>query len=222
MLRKNSLTTAIECSGSSCSKGFVAPGAGAGGDSQCLPWFHVTDYGRLVLEQSAGHPHDPTAYVQRLKNRVPSPDGTVLAYVGESLSTFRRGAVIASAVMLGVAAERVFLLVCESIRDALADPKEKADFTRLLERFAVKPKLDWVHSKLLQVQGTKGSGLPDNSTLTVTAIYQLLRSQRNDLGHPRDMPPTVEREDVFANLQIFPRFYETAEQLRAYLATNSV
>ena len=59
-------------------------------------------------------------------------------------------------------------------------------------------------------------------TLAVTAIYDLLRSQRNDLGHPRDLPPTVEREEVFANLQIFPRFYETAEQLRTYLSANPV
>ena len=28
------------------------------------------------------------------------------------------------------------------------------------------------------------------------------------------MPPAVEREEVFATLQIFPRFYETAEQDR--------
>jgi hypothetical protein len=56
----------------------------------------------------------------------------------------------------------------------------------------------------------------------VTAIYDFLRVQRNGLGHPRETPPEVDREEAFVNLQIFPRYYQTAEELRQYLAANQV
>lgn len=43
----------------------------------------------------------------------------------------------------------------------------------------------WLHEKLHRVQDTKPriAGVPENITLTVTAIYELLRIQRNDFGH---------------------------------------
>lgn len=86
----------------------------------------------------------------------------------------------------------------------------------------MKPKLDWVHAKLVSLQNQKLTGLPENSIIMVTAIYDFIRAQRNDLGHPRDVPPKVEREDAYANLQLFPRYYQTAQELRAFFAANPI
>jgi hypothetical protein len=49
-----------------------------------------------------------------------------------------------------------------------------------------------------------------------------MRCQRNEVGHPRETPPNVHRQDAFVNLQIFPRYYEIAEQVRTFLASNPV
>lgn len=98
-------------------EGIVAPGINSWNFE--LPWFHVTDYGQKVLADSAGHPHDETGYLAKLSSRVPNPDPTVMAYVREALTALRRGLPVASSVMLGIAAERVFLLVCESLLSAL-------------------------------------------------------------------------------------------------------
>jgi hypothetical protein len=203
-------------------QGIVVPGKGSQLSEICLPWFRLTPYGRRVLQTGVGHPYDPAGYLTRIRKQVTSPDDTVMAYLAEALDTFRKASHIASMVMLGIAAERVFLLLCDSLRAALANLSEEATLARLLDRFAIKPKLDWVHAKLQAVQASRQPGFPDNATLMVTAIYDILRSQRNDLGHPRDAPPGVDREEAFANLQIFPRFYETAEQLRTWLATHKV
>ena len=83
----------------------------------------------------------------------------------------------------------------------------------------MKPKLDWVHQK---IQSVKAPRFPENANIMVTAIYDFVRSQRNDLGHPRETPPAVTQEDAFVNLQVFPRYYETAEEVRAFLAANKV
>jgi hypothetical protein len=56
----------------------------------------------------------------------------------------------------------------------------------------------------------------------IVAIYDLMRGQRNELGHPRELPPHVNREDSFVNLQIFPRYWEIAEETRTFLSSNPV
>ncbi len=86
----------------------------------------------------------------------------------------------------------------------------------------MKPKLDWVHNKFREVQGKKINSFPDNASLMITAIYDLIRCQRNELGHPRATPPNVTKEDAFVDLQIFPRYYEIAEVVRRFFAANKV
>lgn len=201
-------------------EGIVAPGTSS--QMLNLPLFHLTGYGKKVVASEAGHPHDEPGYLARLRARVPQPDQTVQAYLGEALTAFRRGTPVSSTIMLGIAAERIFLLVCDSLSAALRDPTEKATFDALLQRFPMKPKLDWVHAKLLDLQNRRVPGLPDNATLAVTAIYDFLRTQRNDLGHPREVPPSVDREEAFGNLQIFPRYYQVAEEVRQFLGGNQV
>jgi hypothetical protein len=176
-------------------EGIVAPGSNPMNPK--LPNFHVTDYGRRVLAAEAGHPHDEAGYLARVRTRVPQFDPTVLAYLTEALSTFRRGTPVASTVMLGIAAERVSLLVCESFRAALRDEGERATFDRILQAFVMKPKLDWVLAKLASLQNRRPP-------------------------RPRELPPSIDREDAFTNLQMFPRYYQVAEELRQFLATNQV
>jgi hypothetical protein len=203
-------------------EGVLAPGANAPNPN--LPFFHVTAHGNRVLDDNEYEPHDHTGYLARLRAKISIPDGTVFAYLDECLETFVRGNLVASMVMLGVAAERVFDLLCESLLPALTDPQEQAEFSRILGRFPMKPKVDWAHDKLRRVQDQRPrpAGFPENTGLMATAIYDMIRSQRNDLGHPRETPPRLGRGDAYANIQIFPRYYETAETVRRFLATTKV
>lgn len=201
-------------------EGILAPGSS--GQSPGLPWFHITQYGKAVIQSGATNPHDPTGYLERIRLKIANPDATVMAYLTESLNSLRSGTAVASTVMLGIAAERVFILVGESLESALSDLNDKSELSRILKRYPMKPKLDWIHGKIQEIQDQRVSGFPDNATLMVTAIYDLIRSQRNELGHPRETPPNVSKEDASVNLQIFPRYYETSEVLRGFLATNSV
>lgn len=201
-------------------EGIVAPGQNPSHPN--FPYFCITEYGEQVFATDIPNPSDPDGYLGRLSERIADPDATVLAYLAESLTGLRRGIYISSTVMLGVAAERVFLLLCDSLAGALAEENERNKFKRILRGYAMKPKLDWVYAKLALVQAQRPAGFPDNTSLMVNTIYDLIRNQRNELGHPRELPPSLDREEVFVNLQIFPRFYETAEKVRAFLADNKV
>ena len=205
-------------------EGVLAPGKNlAGGDMQNLPWFHCTAYGKTVIAAGEYVPHDTTGYLARLSARVQPVDATVRAYLEESLRTFLHGDFVASMVMLGVAAERVFLLVCESLVAALKDAGERDEFAKVLKQQAMRKKLDWVNGKLRRIEdGKRPAGYPDRASLMVVAMYDLMRAQRNDVGHPREDPPRVPREEANAHIQIFPSYYETAETLRAFLKANIV
>jgi hypothetical protein len=205
-------------------EGVIAPGKSISPSMQNLPWFHLTAYGRTVVASDEYEPHDPVGYLARVDSKVTDVDSTVRSYLAESLSTFLHGDLVASTVMLGVAAERVFDLVCESLVLALLDGKERAELEKRIKARSIKPRLDWVHEKLRKIEqnSPRPAGFPESATLMVIAIYDLMRAQRNDLGHPRTNPPRQSREDVYVHLQIFPGYYATAESLRACLATSSV
>jgi hypothetical protein len=201
-------------------EGVVAPGLNS--HNPRLPFFHVTEYGRTVLSAGPGHPHDPDGYIERLCRKVSAPDPTVMSYLAESLGTFRRGNLVASTVMLGIAAERVFLLLCESVRNATSDPGERKQFEDILNRFPMKPKLDWIVVKFQGGAVRALSGFPNNAHVATLAIYDLLRVQRNGLGHPQAAPPSINRDDAFTNLQVFPRFYEVVESIRSILSNSAI
>jgi hypothetical protein len=201
-------------------EGVLAPGFNE--SNLDLPFFHLTQLGRSILESQGPNPFDPEGYVEFVQKKVPNADATVWAYLAESLNTQRQGNLVASAVMLGIAAERVFLLLSESFRNALKDAKHKKTFAELLERFPMKPKLDWVRNKIEELQRARLNGVPDNAGLMIVAIYDLIRQQRNELGHPREQPPALTRDDVVGAIQVFVRYYETAEALRSFLAKNHV
>src|SRR5678815_221660 len=54
--------------------GVIAPGQryvpNSTGASVTLPWFHVTEYGRRVLDAGEFNPHDAESYLNRLRARI--------------------------------------------------------------------------------------------------------------------------------------------------------
>lgn len=202
-------------------QGVIAPGANTSNPN--LPHFHLTEYGRRAIAELDYSPHDPAAYLRQLGKEVANPDATVLAYLKESLNAFEHGAIVASTMMLGIAAERVFLLVCDSLRASLADAKEEADFNKILDKNPVKPKLDWLADKLRRIPTPKRpTGFPDDADIQLSGICNLIRCQRNDVGHPREAPPTVTRDQALGYLRLFPAYYATAEAMREFLTQNKV
>ena len=202
-------------------EGIIAPGSGNQGG---FPWFRVTQYGRIVLREHEYVPHDRGGYLQLLHQRISQPDATVVAYLAESLDTFSRGSLVSSTLTVGVAAERVFDLLCESLAASLSSSREQKQLADLRARRSLMKQVDWVHAKLRAIQDHRPryDAFPENTAVMVTAIYDMIRLQRNELGHPREQPPQQRRGDVQANLLIFPRYYETAENVRLFLKANKV
>jgi hypothetical protein len=205
-------------------EGIVVPGhlmaaaniSGLGGNELSLPRFSLTPYGADVLNAPEFNPHFPKAYMRDLIESASPFDATVVAYMQEAVDNFRRGSRASAMIMLGVASERVFLQVCDAVLNALTSEQEKKRFEAIFRRLAMKPKLDWIAEKFRHSERT----LPEGTALMVVAIYDLVRMQRNELGHPSDEPPNVSLVDGRARLQMFPALYSNARILQKHLLTH--
>lgn len=201
-------------------EGIIRPGQE--GHSLNFPFLAITEYGRRVIENQNAHPYEIERFLEQTGNGKPI-DGSVETYLAEALRSFRSGLFVASAICLGIAAERVFILIAEAMVDALSSTVDKTELRKRLDQNAMKPKQDWVHDKLKELDKNKRKlaiDLPESAPLLVTGIYDLIRQQRNDLGHPSDDPPEINRDQAEASLLLFARFYGNAERLRTFLLAH--
>lgn len=201
--------------------GIVCPGTASG--QLAFPFFQLTEHGARVLKEPTYVPHDAIDYMVQLGKAIPAADPTVLAYLREALNCYKHRTIVASMMMLGIAAERVFEILCDSLLAALTDPNERTTFQRILARFPMKPKQDWVTAKFQRIQTPRRpAGFPDDTDIVVLAVFNLIRNQRNDLGHPQPSPPVITRDLAYGHLRMFPSYYETVEQLRQFFAVHPV
>lgn len=195
-------------------QGVITPGRDASNPN--LPFFRVTDYGQKVLEAERFIAHDPAGYLSELRADATTSVGeAALPYIEEALRCFTRGCHVASVLLLGVAAEATFLALCQTVEGAIANPEEKARFGKLR---TVKEK----HRRLVQKieslpREEKRNNLPESLDVTLTSLYDLIRRQRNELGHPKAQPPAIDRALAFNYFKVFPTFVADAEAL----ASNS-
>jgi hypothetical protein len=119
------------------------------------------------------------------------------------LKSFEQECYLASAVMLGVAAEACMLETADVFVKWSGKPAEK--LKQMLEnpRTFYVAKLEGFQKSLAAAKGSLPPELSDNLDLDVTAVIQLIRLTRNDAGHPTGRQ--IDREDAFNHLVIYAR-----------------
>ena len=200
-------------------QGVITPGKDS--SNPALPWFRLTSYGKKVLAAERFIPHDPTGYLEEVGQVAQSVVGqAALTYLEEALRCFTSGCHLASVLLLGIASEAVLLRLCEVAQNALSDSKERSDFDQLQW---VKPKHRWLVDKYDSLPARdRRTQLPESLDVTLTSLYDLIRRQRNELGHPQEQPPAIDRELAFMYLKLFPTFIKDAEAFATYCKNHSL
>jgi hypothetical protein len=98
-------------------EGVYTPGAGM--QQPNLPFLRITEYGQKCFEAGELTAHDPDDYLKRLKAACPGIDAITLLYTREALESFRVGRFLATAVMIGVAAENILFRLVDCVHGAL-------------------------------------------------------------------------------------------------------
>jgi len=187
--------------------GIITPGNGLNYPQAGLPHFSISEFGRKVLAEERAIPHDPDGYLAEIRTAGEHcVDGVAVGYVEEALSCFTRGCYTASVLLLGVAAEAVVLKACDLIVKAAAAKEYniKTRHRRLVERYSALSKKE------------RDEVLPDGLDVTLTSAYDLIRQQRNDLGHPQ-VPPTIDRQHAFTFFQVFLTVVRDLEAFATYI-----
>ena len=187
-----------------------------------LPFFRITDYGRKVLADGEFIPHDPSNYLEKLKEAVGTSEPVTFEYLKESLRTFNTGCYLAATMMLGIASERTFLSLCDSLLNAISSATKKKKFEKILEGVSMIAKFNFVQSEIDTLMSARKGVLPGNTRTHLLGIFDFIRVQRNDIGHPQDDLQVPERDTVYVNLRLFPQYCKTVEAVKAYLQKNKI
>jgi hypothetical protein len=154
----------------------------------------------------------------RLQGDVPDLDQIILTYLNESLRTFRIGCLLSSTICLGCASEKALLLLIAAYADSLPESR-RGKFRRETDGRMIKRQFDEFR-KILEsdLRARLPRELEDGLDVELTALFDFIRQQRNDAGHPTGK--TFERERAYANLMVFPVYVRKIYALMKWLAAN--
>jgi hypothetical protein len=175
----------------------------------------ITEYGEKILRQEQGsNPHDPDNYLQRFKKRVPTAGDLTKTYLEESVYCYIYGRYFASSVMLGVSSEAAF----EELYDALTDYVGGSDKTRLenlRDEIDTRKKFDTAMGILIKEKNRFPSDIKSVIEQPLQYLFNIIRMQRNDSGHPTGKTP--DREEIHALVELFPRHCENVYNITTWL-----
>jgi hypothetical protein len=203
-------------------EGIIIPGTIVSSDTRgttsflLFPFFQITKYGKKVLENTEYQPHDPENYLQKLQAEISTIDPVIIRYLEECLRCFRQNLLLSAAVMLGCASEKAILLLIETFSSTLGG-NDKAAFEKETNTFIISRKYKALWSRLELIATSLPDNLGDNLESIIHNTFDIIRSTRNDAGHPSGNP--IEKGNVHANLLLFPIFCKRIYRLINHFST---
>lgn len=175
------------------------------------PWFRLSHFGQKTLQnQNPYRFHDTTSFLALVRNEVPDISPDTITYLDEAVAAFYAGCLLASCVMLGVAAEAEFLRLIDV---AAKSPTHGS-------AFAVTQKPRFIHEKITKFASILKPLIPslprpatEDLETNFMPIQSVLRISRNNAGHPTGLAAPG-REMVFVYLQLFIPFARQLMRLR--------
>jgi hypothetical protein len=174
-----------------------------------FPFFRLTQSGqRAAAGGDAYFFHDVASYEQAVHREVPEIDAATLMYLKEAMQAFRSGCLLSATVMLGVAAEHTFLLLLERID---GNPAHRATFANVFTERTLLQKFNKFRNILEPLVRALPAEVREDLDTHLSGILSVLRTFRNNAGHPTGLVP--EREQTFVLLQLAIPYLKKQYQL---------
>ncbi|MGI5292808.1 hypothetical protein ACQEVF_57185 [Nonomuraea polychroma] len=173
--------------------------------------------GLKAVEGGPWEPHDPEGYLLRLRRQIPDLHPIAYQYMQEALQAFNAGCYLACSVMLGVAAEQVFIGVADSMVSALGTTADKLRKELDNPKSSQNARFQALRARLEPLRNTLPDDLGD--TLTMDAVADLLRITRNEAGHPHGRP--VDEDTAYTHLQMAARYLGKMTTLQEHFAQQA-
>jgi hypothetical protein len=177
------------------------------------PFFRLSHFGEKALSSLSPYRfHDTSPFLAVVKKEIPDISSEALAYLDEAVAAFYAGCLLASCVMLGVAAEAEFLRLV----DVAIAGRHAARFVSVQNASFIRQKITKFRTELAPLLPSLPKDAREDLEINLDSIQSVLRIARNDAGHPNAAAPN--REQVYVLLQLFVPFAKQAMKLRGALA----
>jgi hypothetical protein len=147
-----------------------------------------------------------------VRREVPDLSDQAAAYLDEAVQAFYAQCLLASSVMLGVAAEAEFL---RPLDVAVSRPNVGNRFSSAANEKFIRQKITKFLPALAGIAPQLDRQATEDLDTNFAPIQSVLRIARNDAGHPSSATP--QRENVYVNLQLFVPFARQLMRLRTAL-----
>jgi hypothetical protein len=193
---------------------------GADDSNRQFPWFRLSEFGkRLADSQEPYFFHDVSSYETLIRTEVPGIDDVTLLYLKEAMQDFKSGCLLSASVMLGVAAEHTFMKLLEAIE---SNGAHFDTFRNVYEQRTMLRRLNKFKNILDQNQGVLPPSVKEDLDTNFMGITSIIRTFRNDSGHPTGK--IISREQCYVLLQLFvpycKKMYELIDVLGASAPTG--
>lgn len=179
--------------------------------------YDVTPRGHEWAEGNEPLPEDIAGYMKLLHQRVPNIDSVIDQYVAEAVRAFNEGLDFAAAVMLGAASEKALYLLADDTLGALKSQTSQKQLQKLMSERKLNPLLVFVRDALLRNKAKPGIPL-DGATTQLMALFDAIRTQRNDAVHPTTgQVSAASNRHLIASL---PYALSKCEEMRDWLRAN--
>jgi hypothetical protein len=177
-----------------------------------FPFFRVTETGRAIaLGDHEYFFHDVSDYTEVLRDAVPDLHDVTLLYLQEAMQAFKAGCLLSATVMLGVAAEHTFLLTLDAAESA--EPW-KTRFQNVRQQRSILPQINKFKNVLDQHLSDVPAELKEDLDTHFAGILAVVRTSRNEAGHPTGK--LVTREQTYVLLQLFVSYCKKMYDLRTF------
>lgn len=182
------------------------------------PWLSLTDYGKRALNSTLPIPNDSTGYLNRIRTEIPQIDPIIEIYLTESIRTYNINQLLSSTITLGCASEKSLLILIDTFKETFVDGSKMATFSKKIEGKFIKTKFDEFNKVIIQILPQLPNDLREKYTNTLTGIFEMIRYNRNDAGHPSGKQ--VDKDTLFANLQVFIPYCKYIYELKHHFDSN--
>ncbi len=187
------------------------------GDYHNAGWPHLslTEYGSKAINSVGPIPNDSSGYIKALKDAVPDLDPIIETYILESIRTYNINQLLSSTITLGCASERAILLIIDIYADNFKDADRAETFRKKIAGKFIKVQFDEFQKSVKPLLSNFPYEIKENFDNTFTGVYQMIRNNRNDAGHPTGKK--IDKDSLFANIRVFIPYCKYIYDLKKYL-----
>ncbi len=177
-----------------------------------LPFLHLTNKGKKVLENLSRDPSNPEGYLEYISGF--NINAVANSYVIEALETYNNNCFKAAAVMIGAASESIILELRDNMISKIKSKGESVP-SKLNDK-RISTVINRISSEIESNKSKMPSELYDSFNIYWSSFIGHIRVSRNDAGHPKSISP-VEEETIHSSLLIYPNLVKLVNELNEWI-----